>query len=161
MQSQQNLLKTINQPNIFFIEMQKQALKGLFFNISTCFSPLLSVFLTRENSLMFSAYLPIRTISFAARTKLRPAPQPLVYIIRYTLSAQSPLSLCPTIAFQFDSKRSNSFQFFPILSKLERIGAFWQWSYCRACPFFAVQNKAFRWGCPCSTAEIAKFREFQ
>lgn len=33
--------------------MQKQALKGLFFNISTCFSPLLVVFLTGENSLMF------------------------------------------------------------------------------------------------------------
>lgn len=33
--------------------MQKQALKGLFFNISTCFSPLLAVFLTGENSLMF------------------------------------------------------------------------------------------------------------
>ena len=33
--------------------MQKQALKGLFFNISTYFSPLLAVFLTGENSLMF------------------------------------------------------------------------------------------------------------
>lgn len=91
--------------------MQKQALKGLFFNISTCFSPLLVVFLTGENSLMFSAYLPIRTISFAARTKLRPAPQPLVYIIRYTLSAQSPLSSRPTIALLFVGNRSNSFQF--------------------------------------------------
>ena len=91
--------------------MQKQALKGLFFNISTCFSPLLAVFLTGENSLMFSAYLPIRTILSAARTKLRPAPPPLAYIIRCTLSAQSPLSLRPTIAFWFVSKRSNSFQF--------------------------------------------------
>lgn len=91
--------------------MQKQALKGLFFNISTCFSPLLAVFLTGENSLMFSAYHPIRTISSAARTKLRPAPPPLAYIIRCTLSAISPLSLCPTIAFWFVSKRSNSFQF--------------------------------------------------
>ena len=91
--------------------MQKQALKGLFFNISTCFSPLLAVFLTGENSLMFSAYHPIRTISSAVRTKLRPAPQLLAYIIRCTLSAISPLSLCPTIAFWFVSKRSNSFQF--------------------------------------------------
>lgn len=33
--------------------MQKQALKGLFFNISTCFSPHLAVFLTGEYSLMF------------------------------------------------------------------------------------------------------------
>ena len=33
--------------------MQKQTLKGLFFNISTYFSPLLAVFLTGENSLMF------------------------------------------------------------------------------------------------------------
>lgn len=33
--------------------MQKQALKGLFFNISTYFGPLLAVFLTGENSLMF------------------------------------------------------------------------------------------------------------
>ena len=56
--------------------MQKQALKGLFFNISTWFSPHLEDF-----------------------------------IIRYTLSAQSPLSLRPTIAFWFVSKRSNSFQF--------------------------------------------------
>ena len=126
--------------------MQKQALKGLFFNISTYFSPLLMVFLTGENSLMFSAYHPIRTISSAARTKLRPAPLPLAYIIRCTLSAQSPLSFCPTIAFWFVSKRSNSFQFFPILSKLERIGVFLCRSYCRACPFFAVQNRAFCWG---------------
>ena len=90
--------------------MQKQALKGLFFNISTCFSPLLAVFLTGENSLMFSAYLPIRTILSAVRIKLRPAPPPLAYIIRCTLSAQSPLSFCPTIAFWFVGKRSNSFQ---------------------------------------------------
>lgn len=33
--------------------MQKQVLKGLFFNISTYFGPLLAVFLTGENSLMF------------------------------------------------------------------------------------------------------------
>ena len=33
--------------------MQKQALKGLFFNISTYFSPLLAAFLTGEYSLMF------------------------------------------------------------------------------------------------------------
>lgn len=33
--------------------MQKQTLKGLFFNISTCFSPLLAAFLTGEYSLMF------------------------------------------------------------------------------------------------------------
>lgn len=91
--------------------MQKQALNGLFFNISTCFSPLLAVFLTGENSLMSSAYHSIRTISSTARTKLRPTPPPLTYIIRCTLSAQSPLSFCPNIAFWFVSKRSNSFQF--------------------------------------------------
>ena len=59
--------------------MQKQALKGLFFNISTYFSPLLAVFLTGENSLMFSAYHSIRSISSTARTKTRPAPPPLAY----------------------------------------------------------------------------------
>ena len=79
--------------------MQKQALKGLFFNISTCFSPLLAVFLTGENSLMFSAYLPIRTILSAVRTKLRPAPPPLAYKIRCTLSAQSPLPCSQPLPF--------------------------------------------------------------
>lgn len=141
--------------------MQKQALKGLFFNISTYFSPLLAVFLTGENSLMFFR-LPSHSYRLVCRSNENsPHAPPLAYIIRCTLSAQSPLSFCPTIAFWFVSKRSNSFQFFPILSKLERIGAFLCRSYCRACPFFAVQNKAFCWGCPCSEAEIAKFRELE
>lgn len=47
--------------------MQKQTLKGLFFNISTCFSPLLSVFLTRENSLMFFR-LPSHSYHLVCRT---------------------------------------------------------------------------------------------
>ena len=128
--------------------MQKQALKGLFFNISTCFSPLLAVFLTGENSLMFFR-LPSHSYHLVRRAhKTCPTPPPLAYIIRCTLSAKSPLSFCPTIAFWFVCKRSNSFQFFPILSKLERIGAFLCRSCCRACPFFAVQNKTFCWGLP-------------
>lgn len=57
--------------------MQKQTLKGLFFNISTYFSPLLAVFLTGENSLMFSAYVPIRTIKFATQAKTCPTPHHL------------------------------------------------------------------------------------
>ena len=47
--------------------MQKQALKGLFFNISTCFSLLLAVFLTRENSLMFFR-LPSHSYHLVRRT---------------------------------------------------------------------------------------------
>lgn len=47
--------------------MQKQALKGLFFNISTCFSPLLAVFLTGENSLMFFR-LPSHSYHLVRRT---------------------------------------------------------------------------------------------
>ena len=91
--------------------MQKQALKGLFFNISTYFSPLLAVFLTGENSLMFFR-LPSHSYHLVRRAhKTSPAPPPLAYIIRCTLSAKSPLSLRPTIAFWFVCKRSNSFQF--------------------------------------------------
>lgn len=54
--------------------MQKQALKGLFFNIPTCFSPHLAAFLTGEYSLMFFHYQPIRTIKFATQAKTCPTP---------------------------------------------------------------------------------------
>ena len=79
--------------------MQKQALKGLFFNISTCFSPLLAVFLTGENSLMFFR-LPSHSYHQVCHAgKNLPHAPPFAYIIRCTLSAKSPHSLCPTIAF--------------------------------------------------------------
>jgi len=90
--------------------MQKQALKGLFFNISTCFSPHLAAFLTGEYSLMFF-HLPAHSYHQVCHAgKNLPHTPPLAYIIRCTLSAQSPLSFWPTIAFWFVSKRSNSFQ---------------------------------------------------
>ena len=91
--------------------MQKQALKGLFFNISTYFSPLLAVFLTGENSLMFFR-LPSHSYHLARRAhKTSPhAAATCLYNKVYPL-AQSPLSFWPTIAFWFVGKRSNSFQF--------------------------------------------------
>lgn len=79
--------------------MQKQALKGLFFNISTYFSPLLAVFLTGENSLMFF-HLPAHSYHQVCHAgKNLPYAPPFAYIIpticlynvRCTLSAQSPL----------------------------------------------------------------------
>lgn len=46
--------------------MQKQALKGLFFNIPTCFSPHLAAFLTGEYSLMFF-HLPTHSYHLVCR----------------------------------------------------------------------------------------------
>lgn len=91
--------------------MQKQALKGLFFNISTYFSPLLAVFLTGENSLMFFR-LPSHSYHLVCRAHktLPRAAATCLYNKVYPL-AQSPLSFWPTIAFWFVGKRSNSFQF--------------------------------------------------
>lgn len=66
--------------------MQKQTLKGLFFNISTYFSPLLAVFLTGENSLMFFR-LPSHSYHLVCRAhKTSPHTPPLAYIIRCSLS---------------------------------------------------------------------------
>ncbi len=95
--------------------MQKQALKGLFFNISTYFSPLLAVFLTGENSLMFFR-LPSHSYHLVRRVhKTSPHTPPLAYIIRCTLSAQSPLRCTQLLPFSLSANvliLSNSFQSF-------------------------------------------------
>jgi hypothetical protein len=90
--------------------MQKQALKGLFFNISTCFSPLLAVFLTGENSLMFFR-LPSHLYHLVCRAhKTSPhAAATCLYNKVYPFCPIA-LSLQPTIAFLFIHKRSISFQ---------------------------------------------------
>ena len=61
--------------------MQKQALKGLFFNISTCFSPHLAAFLTGEYSLMFF-HLPAHSYHQVCHAgKNLPHTPPFAYII--------------------------------------------------------------------------------
>ena len=90
--------------------MQKQALKGLFFNISTCFSPHLAAFLTGEYSLMFF-HLPAHSYHQVCHAgKNLPHTPPLAYIMKvYPFCPIAP-SLQPTIAFLFIHKRSISFQ---------------------------------------------------
>ena len=87
--------------------MQKQALKGLFFNISTCFSPHLAAFLTGEYSLMFF-HLPAHSYHQVRHAgKNLPHTPPFAYIIpticlyniRCTLSAQSPLRCAQLLPF--------------------------------------------------------------
>ena len=91
--------------------MQKQALKGLFFNISTCFSPHLAAFLTGEYSLMFF-HLPAHSYHLVRRVhKTSPhAAATCLYNKVYPFCPIAP-SLCPTIALLFVGNRSNSFQF--------------------------------------------------
>lgn len=90
--------------------MQKQALKGLFFNISTCFSPHLAAFLTGEHNLMFF-HLPAHSYHQVCHAgKNLPHAPPFAYIMKVYSSGPIAPSLYPTIALLFVGNRSNSFQ---------------------------------------------------
>ena len=98
--------------------MQKQALKGLFFNISTCFSPHLAAFLTGEYSLMFF-HLPAHSYHQVCHAgKNLPHAPPFAYIMKV-------YPFCPIAPFVVPNYclfvHPQTFHFFPILAKLERI----------------------------------------
>lgn len=105
--------------------MQKQALKGLFFNISTCFSPHLAVFLTGENSLMFFR-LPSHSYHLVRRVhKTSPHAPPFAYIIPTICLYNEGVPFLPNRPFAVPNYclfvHPQTFHFFPILAKLERI----------------------------------------
>ena len=98
--------------------MQKQALKGLFFNISTCFSPLLAVFLTGENSLMFFR-LPTHSFHLVRRSNENSphAAATCLYNKVYPFGHIA-IFLVPNYCLFVHPQ---TLHFFPILAKLERI----------------------------------------
>ena len=142
--------------------MQKQALKGLFFNISTYFSPLLAVFLTGENSLMFFR-LPShlyhlvcrahKTSPHAATACLYNEGVPFLPNRPFPSAQPSPFGLSVNVLIL-----SNSFQSFPNWKELERscVGV-----TAAPVPSLRCKTKRFVGVSPCLVAEIAKFRKFQ
>lgn len=105
--------------------MQKQALKGPFFNISTYFSPLLAVFLTGENSLMFFR-LPSHSYHQVCHAgKNLPHAPPFAYIIPTICLYNEGVPFLPNRPFLAANHclfvHPQTFHFFPILAKLERI----------------------------------------
>lgn len=98
--------------------MQKQALKGLFFNIPTCFSPLLAVFLTGENSLMFFRLAAHSYHQVCHAGKNLPHTPPLAYINEGVQFWPNRPFVVPNYCFFVHPQ---TFHFFPILAILERI----------------------------------------
>ena len=98
--------------------MQKQALKGLFFNISTCFSPHLAVFFNRRiQSNVFPLTSPFVPSSLSRRQKLAPHPTACLYNEGVPFLPNRPFLAANHCLFV----HPQTFHFFPILAKLERI----------------------------------------
>ena len=105
--------------------MQKQALKGLFFNISTCFSPHLAAFLTGEYSLMFFHLPALSYHQVCHAGKNLPHTPPLAYIIPTICLYNKGVPFLPNRPFVVPNYclfvHPQTFHFFPILAILERI----------------------------------------